>query len=339
MCGFCKIDTKEQLKSCVCKKVSYCSKECQTKDWKTHKPSCPPFIIRESPGKGRGLFATRKIKEGQIILDEYPLLTWNVGMSFNEFGTTQFPIMDDDTKAMVLELNPGLLCCEEAPNDEMSKIYRIVTGNSSRICEEKDLYTNTNEAGLYNNISLINHGCVTNAFPSWVMGDFKRQQVRAIMTIEKDQEILISYREEEEFICGSRESRRQFLLVAGGFLCQCSECSLKGEDLEENERMREVIREKQAEIRQLVRRDYLSSRKSVKKAMKSSQQKVKLIQKLNLRAEFVAAMIDFYRASIMARVMGIPCENNPVIFKQEALKYAKMFGDKYIHSYNKHINK
>ena len=74
-CNYCKIDTKEQLKSCVCKKVSYCSKECQAKDWKTHKPSCPPFIIRESPGKGRGLFATRKIKEGQVILEEYPLLT------------------------------------------------------------------------------------------------------------------------------------------------------------------------------------------------------------------------------------------------------------------------
>ena len=64
LCAFCKIDSKEQLKSCVCKKVSYCSKDCQTKDWKSHKPACPPYVIRESPGKGRGLFATRKIKEG-----------------------------------------------------------------------------------------------------------------------------------------------------------------------------------------------------------------------------------------------------------------------------------
>ena len=68
MCNFCKIDPKEPLKSCVCGQASYCSKECQLNDWKTHKPSCPPFIIRESPGKGKGLFATRKIKEGQIIL-------------------------------------------------------------------------------------------------------------------------------------------------------------------------------------------------------------------------------------------------------------------------------
>ena len=54
-CNFCKVDPKgnEKLKSCVCGKVSYCSKECQVKDWKVHKPSCPPFVVRESPGKAR----------------------------------------------------------------------------------------------------------------------------------------------------------------------------------------------------------------------------------------------------------------------------------------------
>ena len=75
-CNFCKVDPKgkEKLKSCVCGKVSYCSKDCQVKDWKVHKPSCPPYVMRESPGKGRGFFATRKIKEGQLILEEYSLL-------------------------------------------------------------------------------------------------------------------------------------------------------------------------------------------------------------------------------------------------------------------------
>ena len=36
-------------------------------DWKTQKPFCPPYVIRESPGKGRGHFATRRIKEGQVL--------------------------------------------------------------------------------------------------------------------------------------------------------------------------------------------------------------------------------------------------------------------------------
>ena len=104
-CDFCKVDCTDQLKSCVCKKVSYCSKECQAKDWKTHKPSCPPFIIKESPGKGKGLFATRRIKEGQIIVDEYPLLILRDGISLNEFKTHHYPNLDKETKDRILKLN------------------------------------------------------------------------------------------------------------------------------------------------------------------------------------------------------------------------------------------
>ena len=106
LCNFCKKNFTEQLKSCVCKNVFYCSKDCQTKDWKSHKPSCPPFTIRDSPGKGRGLFATRKIKEGQIILEEYPLLTQTKAkMSVSEFQAKCYPFIDKDTKAKVLQLN------------------------------------------------------------------------------------------------------------------------------------------------------------------------------------------------------------------------------------------
>ena len=60
------------------------------------------------------------------------------------------------------------------------------------------------------------------------MGDFKRYQVRAITTIEKDQELLTSYLHEAEFLYGSREFRRQQLFESFGFLCSCSECSLEG---------------------------------------------------------------------------------------------------------------
>ena len=260
-CDFCKNYPKEQLKSCVCGKVSYCSKECQIKDWKTHKPSCPPYVIKESPGKGRGLFATRKIKEGQIILEEYPLFTvpGKIGIKLYEFLAIHVPNMDDDTKAKILHLNDPaenikkldtdtvekllsknllMMFYKEAETDEISKIFRIFTGNRVKICWEEELYSDTTETGLYHKISLINHGCVPTAASSWVMGDFQRHQVRAIMTIEKDEEILLSYWNTKEFIYGSREFSRQELLEDTAFLCECSECSLEGEDLEENERMR-----------------------------------------------------------------------------------------------------
>ena len=215
-CNFCQVEPEDhqQLKRCVCKKASYCSKECQAKDWKNHKPSCPPYTIREVPGKGRGLFATRKIKEGQIILDEYPLLTSSGKMSFYAFMVTLYPKIDESTKAKILEIRdpgedlkmldtetvkklisqkPFLMLYREDESDEKSKLYRIICFNCHTICAEPDLYSKPTEIGLYNYISLINHACVGNATTSWVMGDFKRKQVRAIRTIGKDEEILVSY--------------------------------------------------------------------------------------------------------------------------------------------------
>ena len=349
-CDFCKIDPKEQLKSCVCGKASYCSKECQVKDWKVHKP----FIIRESPGKGRGLFATRKIKEGQVILEEYPL--------FSRFKTKEghYDYPHGETKAKILQLHDpadnlktldsktveklvskGMMFYnyKEAETDEMGKICRIICGNSKKICEVEDLYSDTTETGLYNNISLINHACVPNANKSWVLGDFKRHQVRALKTIEKDEEIVTSYLGYEEFVFGSRDFRSQELLeTCGGFLCSCSECLLEEEDLRENDGMRAEIREYKEELGRLLRREGSDrvSKKDLKKAMKVSNQRVKLVQKLDVRAMFVHEMIEFYHAATKARMVGTSA-SDPDIYKQEAWKYAKICGDFYIHLVSKYI--
>ena len=135
---------------------------------------------------------------------------------------------------------------------------------------------------------------------------------------------------------GSRKFRQQVLLEAGGFLCKCSECSLEGWDMEDNERMRAEIVEKDQEIEYLVRHQGSEPipRKSMKKVMKLAQERLKLVQKLDIRTEFLAAMVNFYHFAVRARRMDITCQNDPDIFKQEALKYAKMFGDSSIHCYN-----
>ena len=302
-----------------------------------------------------------------IILDEVHerneemdliLLIVSREMYSNEFQANHYPNIDDDTKAKIFQLNdlaedikkldtdtveklvskdPLMMIYKEAKTDVISKIFRIICGNIIQICGDEDLY-DTTEVGVYHNIARINHSCVPNVTPSWVMGDFERQQVRAIMAIEKDQEILISYRNTEEFILRSREFRRQQLLEDGGFLCECSECSLEGEDLEDNDGIRAEIREKTEEIIQLTSSESSFSRRAVKKAMKLFQRRVKLLQKLNIRTWFVAAMINFYQVAVRARMMGIHCENDPNVFKQEALKYARMFGDYYLHFYNNYSN-
>ena len=353
-CHFCKVVPEAQLKNCVCKKVSYCSKECQAKDWKAHKSSCPPFVVRESPGKGRGLFATKTIKPGQIILDEYPLLVLENGMDFVTFGGIYYPQLDQVTKSKILRLhdpaenfktldsrivdemirkNPNREMWKEEHNDEVIRIMRIFGLNALELCNDPSL--NISQGGLYNNISLINHACIPNATPTWVNGDLRRKQIRALMIIEKDEEILVSFRNTDEFNYGSRESRRQYLLEASAFLCQCSECSLEGEALRENEKTRADIRKKIIEIEKL--RVGFAPRRSVKKSMKLAQDRLNLIKKLNLREIFVVEMLHFYSAARQAQRYEITAPD-PNVFKQEALKYAKMFGDTSLSVYNNFLN-
>ena len=62
------------------------------------------------------------------------------------------------------------------------------------------------------------------------------------------------------------------------------------------------------------------------------------MKKLGLLNGIVGVMLDSYHFSVQARRMGVPCEDEPDFYKQEALKYAKMFGDSSVHLYNKNFN-
>ena len=155
-CSFCKTDSGTKLLSCICRKASYCSKDCQSKDWKNHKPSCSLYIIRDAPGKGKGLFATRKIKMGQIILEEYPLFAMGYSFTFEEYKVNHYANIDDATKAKILKLhdpaenlkalssdevnkltsnNPMMQFWKQADSDEASKILRIFLGNNIQNCK------------------------------------------------------------------------------------------------------------------------------------------------------------------------------------------------------------
>ena len=356
-CHFCKVDPKQQLKSCACKKVSYCSKDCQAKDWKNHKPSCPPYIIREVPGKGRGLFATRKIKEGQVILDEYPLITLPDGIKLVDFMVRHYPKLDQDTKDKILRLHDPaenfkdldsktvekLISKDqkrqlwmEAESDEMIKIFRIICHNAFHICWDSSLCSNI-ETGLYSQFSLINHSCNPNSLTTWVNGDFKRHQVRALKTIEKEEEINLRYcySYNEEFQYRTRDLRRKKLFDDMAFMCQVSECSLEGEALEDNERLRAEINEKFAEMENLL---CCGGGSPENRAMMLTLERLELVKKLDYRMSIVLELLQVYKLASESKMLGMSAPD-PNIFKVEALDYARKYGDVKLNEYNIFLKK
>ena len=368
-CSFCKTESNEKMKSCVCGKVFYCNKECQAKDWKNHKPSCPPFTIREVPGKGRGLVATRRIKAGQIIVEEMSWINLELpseaviyqgGLAQGspvEKLKYQIDKLDDETRNKIFGLhdpaenirtlrseniNVEKLCAKN-PNfyhwivkagDYGSKLLRIFTDCNIKICPDPALY-NAAECGLYQYISFINHSCNPNVFWTWVMGDFKRKQVRALKMIEKDEEISANYWECEDINLGSREYRQRFMLENHGFLCKCSECSLEGEALQENERLREEARDRIEKIVSLLRVKPPQSANNVKKALEFSQEMMERIEQLGVQIEILDKLLQIsLPLAYLAKNRGLSAQD-PQIIKLEAMRYCKLFGDAKLNDYKK----
>ena len=368
-CSFCNAQSGEKLKSCVCGKVSYCNKECQAKDWKNHRPSCPPFTIREVPGKGRGMVATRRIQAGQVIVEEMSWINLELpseaviykgGVAHGlpvEKLKYQIDKLDDETRDKILGLhdpaeniqtlrsqniNVEKLCAKN-PNfyhwkvnagDYGSKLLRIFTDCNIKICPDPALY-NSAESGLFQYISFINHSCNPNVFWTWVMGDFQRKQVRALKMIEKNEEISANYWECDDVNLGSREYRQQFMLENHGFLCKCSECSLEGKALEENDRLRKEARTRIEKIVNLLQEKSSQNANTVKKALKLSQEMMERIEKLDVQIEILDKLLQFsLPLAYLAKMRGIRAED-PQIIKLEAMRYCKLFGDAKLNDYKK----
>ena len=98
--------------------------------------------------------------------------------------------------------------------------------------------------------------------------------------------------------------------------------------------MRVEIREKKAEIQQLLRLEGTQS--SIERAMKLALERLELVKKLDIRFKFVTELINVYNGASMAKRIGIPGPD-PEIYKEEALQYARMFGDNMMDVYNECI--
>lgn len=73
--GTCPVCLERGSKLCQgCRNISYCSPEHQKSDWKRHRNECSPILLRTNPELSRHFVAARKIEQGCIILEEFPLV-------------------------------------------------------------------------------------------------------------------------------------------------------------------------------------------------------------------------------------------------------------------------
>ncbi|KAI1805373.1 SET domain-containing protein [Daldinia bambusicola] len=207
--------------------------------------------VAESKGRGRGLFATRDIPAGEIVICEKAFcVVW--GHEKEALAAMTYDVRDDRiraspvglSKAIVQKLlnNPSQIekvmdlygdyagdegtnvsKTEDGPVVDAFRVHDIVSRNAfgpgSQFGGEGVSNAST---GLWIWAAYINHSCVANAKKEYV-GDL--MAVRATRAIAAGEEIFHSYDESSDY-----DARQAALRTTWGFECSCALCGAEQTD-------------------------------------------------------------------------------------------------------------
>jgi tetratricopeptide (TPR) repeat protein len=223
--------------------------------------------VRDSPGRGRGLFATRDIPAGGTIMCEKAFcVVWGhekevltamtydvrddrirvspVGLSKS---TVQKLLSNPSQSQRVMDLHgdyqgDGINTprIEDSPIVDTFRVYDIVSRNAfgpgNQIGEEEASNAST---GLWIRAAYINHHCIANAKKEYI-GDM--MVLRATRSITTGEEIFHSYDESSDY-----DVRQTALMSIWGFECNCALCAAeKADDPTVRKKRRELASEADA---------------------------------------------------------------------------------------------
>lgn len=185
--------------------------------------------LREVPGKGNGLVATRKIPMGTRILSEEPIIT----LSCNEMNSERLQIsvckqvatLDENQQRAFLSMQ------NIHPYKNAAERYLGIFRTNSLPAE-----ADGDNGAIFLKACFINHACDNNAQKNWNK-KIKRHTVHALRDIDKDEEITITYLSPLK----NRTARQKALQERFRFTCLCHLCSLPPEQSQESDRRLEEI--------------------------------------------------------------------------------------------------
>lgn len=190
---------------------------------------------------------------------------------------------------------------------------------------------------LFYNLSRINHSCAQNV-------DVFDKEVVVTSLINKGEEILMNYLGDLLL----RKDRQERLQKNWRFLCCCKICSLKGDELEKNEKIREQVQE----CKKISGKYRISSTKDIAdmEADLKNEEKwlelVKMIREEMMTRDELWGYLNCYVCShdLLVRtgrtnntVLHNVYKNKYNAYKEEAFEIAKRMGSAYIKVYQEVI--
>ena len=216
ICGFCYIPLEKSLKCTYCEQ-RYCSKECQTFDWKDgfHKQYCQKIsvlgndlMLANIPNKGMGLVTNRSIKMGDKFFVERCAL----------YILSSSRVRDDKDFVLENHSNPNIQRAIMRLTPSYGTLKDKYLKNSYGQTKFNDS-TNDTSGGLFITCSRINHSCLPNC--EWKYDNLRNElRLIALTDIQANEEITIRY-----YPIMNTSSRRRFSYWNYHFECQCAACT------------------------------------------------------------------------------------------------------------------
>ncbi|KAK2464448.1 hypothetical protein APHAL10511_003596 [Amanita phalloides] len=205
-------------------------------------PDPPCFEIRDAGEKGAGMFASRYIPAGSLILAEHPAIIIP-GLSLPR----EFAAYEALYAALPEHIRTDLLKMANWKSEEECSIEEgIARTNGTDVDllfpdemngDQVELRRGREYGATFLKIDRCNHSCSPNAAHKWDVTRFA-SYLYALRDIRAGEEVCITYTD----IMAPRQTRRAKLQKSYGFLCSCQGCSLKDQhEIESHEGAMELI--------------------------------------------------------------------------------------------------
>ncbi|KAL8278363.1 hypothetical protein RQP46_009255 [Phenoliferia psychrophenolica] len=212
---------------------------------KTHvdTPSPQPFTVSEAPGKGLGVFASRDISAGEVIIRERPILLLS-----NESGTEEHNYdpghllraavasLSDSSRRKLLDLKNAFGNENGSDKDLLQGIFTTNSDVAILGIGDVELAPVKSSAVFAPTIARFNHSCTPSASFHFDSQQFAGA-IRVLREIKSGEEITISY----TWTSYTRAERQSFLSRVHFFDCTCIACSLPPEFARESDRRRRMV--------------------------------------------------------------------------------------------------
>lgn len=268
--------------------------------------------------------ATKTIRQGQVIIRDRALLILKKSQIRDKRSVlfNQFKALSAKDQKTVLSLHHE----DKAAASVEDKILDVFESNGIEVVPADSIC-------LYSTIPRLNHSCSPLVVWSWLSGAATSKEVRAIRDIQPGEELTANYIDSFEATWSTRVDRQKRLSL-WNFSCQCEVCSLEGEELKTNDKIREQI----SLQHQLVPK-YMQTW-NIDKALAAAQKKMELMKilKKEMMTLMPSTLMELYEMYRIAATLGIDVPQNIEVYKEDALVLSQQFGDRFLKVFHEKLS-